>query len=386
MSDTEKARQVVACDFENSKAALKTMEEDRRVLENRCRDSELQLQTLKVKLQEAFQREEQLMRETKKGETSAESVVNADQPPSAKLFSNAIASLGESQSAVKVVRTPDGIVEVVMCLKQRLLDCMFETFARRPTDPAVLGGIFQDVLNQQYARSSMKEAEKKPEVLRVLSRVKKLWQLSEDMRLALVQSDSSLAELYQQTKTTNGTYECGHVKNLVCVGLTACNVDFDAADWDSTLEALKGSAQVIEQRNQELERLAAGYSSALEEARMIGKMDREKAKTIVSGLKRKLQAVEEARAKIESDRDKLVEETNKLRGELENLHKVRSLPQPVPVLTTSHRSAHPAAPAQTYVVSPPYTQTRSTIGSMRVSPLKANCHVSVSSLERPNAT
>eukprot|EP01053_Blabericola_migrator_P008698 Blabericola_migrator_1__8697@NODE_457_length_8311_cov_49_879791_g358_i0_p1_GENE_NODE_457_length_8311_cov_49_879791_g358_i0NODE_457_length_8311_cov_49_879791_g358_i0_p1_ORF_typecomplete_len2107_score571_63HOOK/PF05622_12/0_38HOOK/PF05622_12/0_00024HOOK/PF05622_12/0_61HOOK/PF05622_12/1e05HOOK/PF05622_12/5_3e05HOOK/PF05622_12/0_00018HOOK/PF05622_12/0_1Myosin_tail_1/PF01576_19/0_00031Myosin_tail_1/PF01576_19/0_0025Myosin_tail_1/PF01576_19/3_4e05Myosin_tail_1/PF01576_19/1_1e03Myosin_tail_1/PF01576_19 len=316
LSESESAKSSMRMDLETVKQKLNHTEEDMRSLEKKLANSEAQIGTMKVSLQEAFKRETNLTEELamvkkEKGAAerrakdllitrdtlSSEDVVDphlispgVGGPPAATIFSNCLASV-DGAKTFRWVRCPEGTLEVVLCLKQRLIECLFETFAPRMPNGQVLGGMFREVFNSNFARQNFKECAERPEVLRVLSRVRKLWELGEDLRLALVQGDPTLAEVFQLTRTTH-------------------------ADWESTLAALRGSAEIIEERNRTLEKLSTGYAAALEETKTMVKLDREKAKTIVANLKKQLHNCEEMRTAAEAERDELLKENESLQSQL----------------------------------------------------------------------
>eukprot|EP01054_Gregarina_sp_Poly1_P002668 Gregarina_sp_Poly_1__2667@NODE_172_length_12058_cov_51_176632_g153_i0_p1_GENE_NODE_172_length_12058_cov_51_176632_g153_i0NODE_172_length_12058_cov_51_176632_g153_i0_p1_ORF_typecomplete_len2298_score539_37HOOK/PF05622_12/0_041HOOK/PF05622_12/0_0029HOOK/PF05622_12/0_02HOOK/PF05622_12/82HOOK/PF05622_12/0_016HOOK/PF05622_12/4_5e03HOOK/PF05622_12/3_4e06HOOK/PF05622_12/0_14MAD/PF05557_13/0_0057MAD/PF05557_13/0_014MAD/PF05557_13/16MAD/PF05557_13/0_0001MAD/PF05557_13/5e02MAD/PF05557_13/0_0073MAD/PF05557 len=313
IGESENAKNGLRVEIEKARQRIGELEEQLRIADKKLASSEAQVGSMKVSLQEAFKRETHLseelsqFRKMERGsadqrgsrslketrdllESSEEPLPTV--PPAATIFSNIVACV-DGPRAFRTVRCPEGTLEVVICLKQRLLDCLFETFGARVPNGHVLGGMFREVFNNNHARANFKDCAEKPEVLRVLSRVKKLWELGEDLRLALVQGDATLAEVFQMTRTTH-------------------------ADWESTLAGLRGSAEIIEERNRTLEKLAAGYAVALEEARTMAKMDREKAKGIVSNLKKQLHNVEELRNQAESERDDLLRENEELHDQLKH--------------------------------------------------------------------
>lgn len=174
-----------------------------------------------------------------------------------EIYSGIIVSVTAANDVIpNQIQTSGGVLEIVMVVKSRLVECLFEGHSIVLNSPGLkvaAGGVFRDVLRDISGQRGFVNADKRPEVLRVLSRVRKLWQLGEDLRLALVQSDPKLAKAFQDSVTTHH-------------------------DWETTLTSLRGCAEVIEERNRELERLASGYQIAVEEARTIAKLDRQKAK------------------------------------------------------------------------------------------------------------
>lgn len=91
-------------------------------------------------------------------------------------------------------------VPIVSILKSRLIDCLFD----RPTpgEPFLPTSLFGHPIQTS---KSMIERNERPMVARVLSRVSNLWDLGEDLRLALVQVDPSLSDRYLESKTSSGT-------------------------------------------------------------------------------------------------------------------------------------------------------------------------------------
>lgn len=95
-------------------------------------------------------------------------------------------------------------VPVVCVLKSRLVDCLFKSDndETRRLIPSLLPFPPADPLKKKPVGA--RESDEKIMVSRVLNRVSGLWELAEDLRLGLVQTDAQLKEKYLTTETSTG--------------------------------------------------------------------------------------------------------------------------------------------------------------------------------------
>jgi len=190
---------------------------------------------------------------------------------------------------------------VVCLMKSRLVSALFgltsglleastglqdgeESDAKKRALRAVLGPLFDNINWHSKATT------KKLDVAKVLSRVKLLWDLGEDLRLGLVQLDPSLSQIYKETKTL-------------------------ASDWKVTLDSLRGSAQVLEDRNKEVETLCHSYKFSAQEARAMADIERERARVATAALKKHVKRGDDISV-VAEERDSLVKEVKRLRQAL----------------------------------------------------------------------
>lgn len=90
-------------------------------------------------------------------------------------------------------------VSVVCVLRSRLIECLFDK--PNPGEPSWPTSLFGHIIPPSNKNSERE----RPMVARVLSRVANLWELGEDIRLALVQSDTGLSDRYLESKTASGS-------------------------------------------------------------------------------------------------------------------------------------------------------------------------------------
>lgn len=111
------------------------------------------------------------------------------------MLSNSLVAGADIPTRITLLNHDQRDVAVVCVLKSRLIECLFDRAT--PGEP-----IFPSSLFGHPILPTMKG--ERPMVARVLNRVQSLWEFGEDMRLALVQVDTTLSERYLQSKTSSG--------------------------------------------------------------------------------------------------------------------------------------------------------------------------------------
>eukprot|EP00917_Polyrhabdina_sp_WS-2016_P028842 GHVP01061413.1.p1 GENE.GHVP01061413.1~~GHVP01061413.1.p1 ORF type:complete len:1049 (+),score=285.52 GHVP01061413.1:78-3224(+) len=188
--------------------------------------------------------------------------------------------------------------EVVTLLKTRLINAIFDqpaTWSKHGMQTSLKGHFeeFGGLVN-------IPAMGKPPQVAILLQRIQRLWDLSEDLRLSMVQSDPGLTGLFNQTRTS-------------------------ADDWRTVLEMLRGSTKLLENRNDKLETAYRSEKFAVQEARNLAQLERERARALEIELRRIRKSADNSMGRLDEERTALTDEVIKLRNAL-SLVKAESMP------------------------------------------------------------